>query len=55
MVSRNVARLVEPPRVPRREVRPFSPDQARQFGETIRGDRLEALYFVALGTGLRHR
>jgi len=53
MVSRNVARLVEPPRVPRREVRPFSPDQARQFVDAIRGDRLEALYLVALGTGLR--
>ena len=53
MVSRNVARLVEPPRVPRREVRPFSPDQARQFVDAIHGDRLEALYLVALGTGLR--
>jgi integrase len=53
MVSRNVARIVEPPRVPRREVRSFSPDQARQFVDAIRGDRLEALYLVALGTGLR--
>jgi len=53
MVSRNVARLVEPPRVPRREVRPFSPDQARQFVDAIQGDRLEALYLVALGLGLR--
>jgi integrase len=53
MVGRNVARLAEPPRVPRREVRPLSPDQARQLLEAIRGDRLEALYVVALGVGLR--
>jgi integrase len=53
MVSRNVARLAEPPRVPRREVRPLSPDQARRLLDTIRGDRFEALYLVALGVGLR--
>jgi integrase len=53
MVTRNVARLAEPPRVPRREVRPLSPVQARQFLDAIRSDRLEALYLVALGVGLR--
>jgi integrase len=53
LVSRNVARLAEPPRVPRREVRPFNPAQARQFLDVIRGDRYEALYLVALGVGLR--
>lgn len=31
----------------------LSPDQARRFLEAIRGDRLEALYLVALGAGLR--
>jgi integrase len=53
LVTRNAARLAEPPRVPRREVRPLSPDQARLFIEAIRSDRLEALYLVALGAGLR--
>ena len=53
LVTRNAARLAEPPRVPRREVSPLSPDQARLFIEAIRGDRLEALYLVALGAGLR--
>ena len=53
LVSRNVARLAEPPRVPRREVRPLDPAQARAFLAAIRGDRHEALYLVALGVGLR--
>jgi integrase len=53
MVTRNVARLAEPPRVPRREVRPLSPVEARRFLDAIRADRLEALYLVALGIGLR--
>jgi integrase len=53
LVTRNVAKLTEPPRVPRRQVRPLSADQARVFLETIRGDRHEALYLVALGVGAR--
>jgi integrase len=53
MVTRNVARLAEPPRVPHREVSPLSAEEARRFLEAIRGDRLEALYLVALGVGLR--
>jgi len=53
LVTRNVAKLVEPPRVPRRQVRPLSPEQARTFLDAIRGDRHEALYLVALGVGLR--
>jgi integrase len=53
MVTRNVAKLADPPRVPRREVNPLSPDEARRFLDAIRGDRLEALYLIALGAGLR--
>ncbi|HEV8280690.1 MAG TPA: tyrosine-type recombinase/integrase [Candidatus Limnocylindrales bacterium] len=53
LVGRNAARLAEPPRVPRREVQPLSPDEARAFIEAIRGDRLEALYLVAIGVGPR--
>lgn len=50
---RNAARLAEPPRVPRRETRPLSSDQAQTLIRAIDGDRLEALYLVALGVGLR--
>jgi integrase len=53
MVSRNVAKLAEPPRLPRREVQPFTPEEARSFLAAIHGDRLEGLYLVAIGIGLR--
>jgi site-specific recombinase XerD len=53
MISRNVAMLVEPPRGPQHEIRPFDPEEARRFLTQIRGDRLEALYSVALALGLR--
>ena len=52
LVTRNVARLAEPPRVPRHEIRPLSPDQARVFREAIRVTVRRRL-FVALGVGLR--
>lgn len=53
MIHRNVAKLVDPPRVRRAEVIPLTPEQARAFLETAKGDRLEALYCVALALGLR--
>lgn len=53
LVVRNVAALVDRPRVARRDVDVLSPEEARAFLDTVRGDRLEALYTVPLGTGLR--
>ena len=53
MVSRNVAALASSPRVPLREVQPLTPEQARTLLETVKGDRLEALYSVALALGMR--
>ena len=53
MVSRNVARLVDRPRIQRKPIRPLTPDEARQFLHGIRGHRLEALFSVALALGLR--
>ena len=53
LVTRNVARLARPPRLPRRRVSPLSVEQVRAFVAAILGDRLEALYLVALGVGLR--
>jgi integrase len=52
-VSRNVAALVEPPRIIRQEIRPLSPSDARALLDVVKGDRLEALYAVALAVGLR--
>ncbi len=53
LVTRNAAKLAEPPRVPRHEIRPLSTEEARTFLRAIDSDRLEALYLVALGVGLR--
>jgi integrase len=53
LVARNAAALVDGPRVERHEIKPFTPDEARRFLASIRGDRLEALYSVALTLGLR--
>ena len=53
LLTRNAATRVEPPRLVPYEIRPFTPEEARQFLDHIRGDRLEALYSVALTMGLR--
>jgi len=53
LVVRNVATLVDPPRVRRPEIRPLSPEQARILLTASRVERLEALYTVAVATGLR--
>ena len=53
LVSRNVAKLVDPPRVPRHEIEPLTPEQARRLIEAAAEDRLRALWVTALATGLR--
>ncbi len=53
LVARNVAALVDPPKVPRYQSRPLSPEQAGRLLEAARGDRLEALYAVGVALGLR--
>lgn len=52
-VLRNAARLVEPPRAVHAEPATLTPEQARAIIAAVRGDRLEALWLAALGTGLR--
>jgi integrase len=53
IVGRNVAQIADGPKVPRREGRTLSPDQARAFLGAVKGDRLEAAYVIALALGLR--
>ena len=53
LVARNVAALVEPPRAPSQEIQPLTPDQVHTLLAGMRGDRLEALYALAVATGLR--
>lgn len=53
LVQRNVADLVKAPPMGKRPMHVYTPEQARTFLEATRGDRLEALYVVALSTGMR--
>jgi integrase len=53
LVPRNVAKAVQAPRPIKKEVQVLSPEEARKFLEVARGDRLEALYLLAITTGLR--
>lgn len=53
LVSQNPCDSIDPPRVPKAPVRYYDVDQAKSFLEAIKGDRYEALYAVAIGTGMR--
>ncbi|PDW00984.1 tyrosine-type recombinase/integrase [Candidatus Chloroploca asiatica] len=52
-VARNVVALVEAPRVERHTVEPLTEAQATALLQAVAGHRLEALYRIALGLGLR--
>jgi integrase len=53
IVQRNVCDLVTTPRVPRHEIRPLTPEEADKVLRAAVGVRLEALYVLALTTGMR--
>ena len=53
ILPRNVCEAVKAPRRVRKEMRPLTPEQARTFLEAAKGDRLQALYVLAITTGLR--
>jgi integrase len=53
LVSQNVAALADAPRMIAREIRPLSPDQAKQLLKTAAGQPLEGFVAIALGCGLR--
>jgi integrase len=53
LVQRNVADMVDPPRMAQHDMVTLSPEQARALLATAKGDRLEALYVLALSTGMR--
>jgi integrase len=53
MVPRNVTETVESPRPASKEMRPLSPWEARAFLDAARGERFEALYVLAVTTGMR--
>jgi integrase len=53
LVARNVTELVDVPRVGPSEMRPLTHEEAHRILETAAGDRLEALYVLAIVTGMR--
>ena len=53
LIPRNVAAGLKLPMLSRQEIDPLSRDEARRLLEAARGERLEALYVLALNTGLR--
>jgi integrase len=53
LIARNPCDLVSPPRRKRFEIRPLSMQQIHQFLAVARGHRQEALFILALATGMR--
>jgi integrase len=53
LVPRNAAAEADPPKVITPEMRPLSPIQARTLLQAASGNRLEALYVLAVTTGMR--
>jgi integrase len=53
LLSRNVADAAIPPRPVKKEIQPLTQDQTRSLLDTARGDNLEALYVLAITTGMR--
>ena len=53
MVPRNVVQLVSPPRSARHEMQPLSAVKTRALLDVAQGERLSALYVLAIHTGMR--
>jgi len=53
LISRNVATLVDVPRIERPAVRVLSAEEANHLLDAARGERFEAVYSVGLALGLR--
>ncbi len=53
LIPRNVTDAIKVPRVDREEINPLTGEEANHLIEAARSDRLEALYVLAIHTGLR--
>ncbi|HUY32879.1 MAG TPA: site-specific integrase [Pirellulales bacterium] len=53
MVPRNVCDAVEAPRIERKEIQPLNGEQVATLFTAASGERLEALYVLAVSSGLR--
>jgi integrase len=52
-VNRNVTEDIDAPQVKREEIQPLNCDQTRALLKAAEGNRLEAMYIVAVHTGMR--
>src|SRR5215212_2357817 len=52
-IPRNVAHGVKVSRSDKEEIRPLSAEETKEFLEAVSGNRFEALYVLAVTTGLR--
>ena len=53
LIPHNATESVKPPQVRREEMQPLNAEQVKVLFEAAKGDRLEALYVLAVTTGLR--
>jgi integrase len=53
LIPKNVCDLVTPPRKERFDIKPLTEEQAQAFLATVRGHKWEALFTLALATGMR--
>jgi integrase len=53
VIPRNVAECVSPPKSQKMEIKPLNGEQVKRLLEAVRGDKLEALYILAITTGMR--
>jgi integrase len=53
LIPRNVAQSVDPPRVQKKELSPLDEEQVRKLLESAKDNKLEALYILAITTGMR--
>lgn len=53
LIPRNATEAVKAPRPEKKEIRPLSPAAVRALLSAAAGDRLEALYVLAITTGMR--
>jgi len=53
LVPRNVADSVDHPKAPKREIKPLDEEQVKRLLKAAEGDKFEALYVLAITTGMR--
>ena len=53
LVGQNVAERIKPPKVEKREMKVWTPQEATRFLAAAEGHRYYALYYLALATGMR--